>query len=271
MSETIRVGFVGTGRMATALAGGLVSSGFCQAESVVGSDVVGAAAEAFAASTGGSTVDSNAQVAAVSDVIILAVKPQTMPEVLDDLAGAITSDHLVISIAAGITLNRLTDALGRSTRIVRVMPNTPCLVGLSASAFAVGEAATEADSELVARLLATVGVAFPVDEKLIDAVTGLSGSGPAYVYEVIEAMALGGVACGLPHDVALQLAAVTVKGAAEMVLRTGEPPEALRDAVASPGGTTIAGLAELERLGLRDVLKSAVEAATRRSQELGAE
>ncbi len=271
MTGSPRVGFIGTGRMATALAGGLISSGFCPAGSIVGSDVVPAAAEAFAASTGGSIVDSNTAVADRSDVIVLSVKPQQMPEVLADLAPAVTSDHLVVSIAAGITLSTLAAALGSSTRLVRVMPNTPCLVGLSASAFAPGPAATDADAEQVARLLATVGIALPVSEQLIDAVTGLSGSGPAYVYEVIEGMVAGGMSCGLSRDVALQLATQTVKGAAQMVLSTGEQPEALRDAVASPGGTTIAGLAALERSGLRGVLADAVEAATRRSRELGAE
>ena len=271
MSDVSRVGFVGTGRMATALAGGLVSSGFCPAGSIVGSDVVPAAAEAFAEATGGSVVDSNAEVAGRSDVIVLAIKPQQMSEVLADLVPAVTPDHLVVSIAAGITLSTLAEALGSSTRLVRVMPNTPCLVSLSASAFATGPAATDADADLVARLLATVGVALPVSEELIDAVTGLSGSGPAYVYEMIEGMVEGGVSCGLSREIALQLAAQTVKGAAEMVLSTGEQPEALRDAVASPGGTTIAGLAELERLGFRGALVTAVEAATRRSRELGAE
>ncbi len=271
MSEALRVGFVGTGRMATALAGGLVSSEFCAADAIVGSDVVPAASEAFAEATGGSVVDSNAEVAAGADVIVLAVKPQQMSEVLAGLAPAITDDHLVVSIAAGITLQTLADGLGETTRLIRVMPNTPCLVGISASAFAVGEAATGDDAELVAKLLATVGVAVPVKEPLIDAVTGLSGSGPAYVYEVIEALSDGGVLCGLPRDVALQLAAQTVKGAAEMVLVTGEHPGALKDAVASPGGTTIAGLAELERAGLRGTFINAVEAATRRSRELGTE
>jgi pyrroline-5-carboxylate reductase len=271
MSDTVRVGFVGTGRMATALAGGLVSSGFCSSDSIVGSDVVSAAADAFSESTGGSVVGSNSEVAGCSDVIVLAIKPQQMSEVLGELAAVVTPDHLVVSIAAGITLSTLAEALGGSTRLVRVMPNTPCLVGISASAFAPGPAATDADADLVARLLETVGVALPVSEELIDAVTGLSGSGPAYIYEVIEGLVAGGVSCGLSRDVALQLAAQTVKGAAEMVLSTGESPEALRDAVASPGGTTIAGLAELERLGLRGVLVSAVEAATRRSRELGAE
>jgi len=257
--------------MATALAGGLVSSEFCAADAIVGSDVVPAASEAFAEATGGSVVDSNAEVAAGADVIVLAVKPQQMSEVLAGLAPAITDDHLVVSIAAGITLQTLADGLGETTRLIRVMPNTPCLVGISASAFAVGEAATGDDAELVAKLLATVGVAVPVKEPLIDAVTGLSGSGPAYVYEVIEALSDGGVLCGLPRDVALQLAAQTVKGAAEMVLVTGEHPGALKDAVASPGGTTIAGLAELERAGLRGTFINAVEAATRRSRELGTE
>ena len=149
------------------------------------------------------------------------------------------------------------------------MPNTPCLVGMSASAYSLGAGATAADGQLVATLLGAVGKAFAVDEKLLDAVTGLSGSGPAFVYVMIEALSDGGVRMGLPRDVATQLAAQTLKGAAEMVLTSGEHPAALKDRVTSPGGTTIAGLQALEFGGLRAALMSAVEAATRRATELG--
>ncbi len=270
MTEQPRVGFIGTGRMATALAGGLVSSGFTTADRVVGSDVVAAASEAFAAATGATVVDGNTAVLDRSEIVVLSVKPQQMPEVLAELAPEITNEHLVVSIAAGITLETLAAALGQSSRVVRVMPNTPCLVGMSASAYAIGKVVTPENAALVERMLSTVGVALAVKESLLDAVTGLSGSGPAYVYQVIEALADGGVQCGLPRDIAQQLAAQTVKGAAEMVLATGEHPGALKDAVASPGGTTIAGLSELERGGLRAALINAVEAATRRSRELGA-
>ena len=269
MSDTVRVGFVGTGRMATALAGGLVSSEFCSRDSIVGNDVVPAAAAAFAEATGGSIVDSNAEVANRSDVIVLAVKPQQISEVLAELASAVTPDHLVVSIAAGITLSTLADALGSSTRLVRVMPNTPCLVGSGAAGYAIGGAATDADGDTVEQMLSAVGIAVRVPEKLLDAVTGLSGSGPAFVYQIIEALSDGGVAAGLPRDIATQLSAQTVLGAAQMVLETGGHPGALKDAVASPGGTTIAGLHALERGGLRASLMNAVVEATARSRELG--
>jgi pyrroline-5-carboxylate reductase len=185
------------------------------------------------------------------------------------LKGKVTSQHLVVSIAAGIPLKTLIAGLGPQARLVRVMPNTPCLVGASASGFALGGAATKEDSALVEQLLSAVGVAVPVEEKLLDAVTGLSGSGPAYVYQIIEALSDGGVRVGLPRAVATKLAAQTVLGAAKMVLETEQHPGILKDAVASPGGTTIAGLHELERGGLRAALMNAVESATNRSKELG--
>jgi len=177
--------------------------------------------------------------------------------------------HLVISIAAGVTIQTLADELGSAVRLVRVMPNTPCLVGASATGYSPGLTATQADVELVGKLFSAVGKAYRVSEPLLDAVTGLSGSGPAYVYLMIEAMADGGVRCGLPRDVAQSLAAQTVLGAAKMVLETGQHPAALKDAVASPGGTTIAGLQVLERAAFRAAAIDAVEAATRRAQELG--
>jgi pyrroline-5-carboxylate reductase len=192
-----------------------------------------------------------------------------MGGVLSDLRSAVTPQKLIVSIAAGITLTSLSDGLSSTTRLIRVMPNTPCLVGSGASAFTRGGAASEQDGELVNSLLSTVGLAFEVPEKLLDAVTGLSGSGPAYVYQIIEALSDGGVRVGLPRDVATKLAAQTVMGAAQMVLSTGQHPAALKDAVTSPGGTTIAGLHSLEQGGLRGILMDAVQAATERSRELG--
>jgi pyrroline-5-carboxylate reductase len=191
-----------------------------------------------------------------------------MPIVFSELAGKCGTEKLIISIAAGVPLAKLTVGL-KTERVARVMPNTPALVGKGASAYALASGASTADGQLVGQLLGAVGLAFLVDEKHLDAVTGLSGSGPAYVYVMIEALADGGVKMGLTRDVALALAAQTVRGSAEMVLTTGEHPAALKDKVASPGGTTIAGLAALEDRGLRSALIAAVEAATKRSIELG--
>ncbi|MBI1310997.1 pyrroline-5-carboxylate reductase [bacterium] len=267
--NSIRVGFIGAGKMATALARGLISSGFVSADGVVASDVYATARESFQTETRTQTVESNADVVASSDVVILAVKPQQMGDVLDGISSLLEDRHLVISIAAGLPLSFYEAKLGATRRVIRVMPNTPCLVGETAAGFAVGASATAKDAELVASLLGTVGLAVQVDEKLLDAVTGLSGSGPAYVYQMIEALSDGGVRVGLPRDVATKLAAQTLLGAAKMVLETGEHPGTLKDAVTSPGGTTIAGIHALERGGLRATLMNAVEAATNRSKELG--
>lgn len=264
-----RVGFIGAGRMATALARGLTASGFASPESIIASDVIADARDRFAEETGADTTTSNAEVFERAEIIVFAVKPQQMDGVLQDAKQHATAEHLMISIAAGVTLSTMTSAVGDDGRIVRVMPNTPCLVGEGASAYALGGTASEADGELVAQMLSTTGIAEQVPESMLDAVTGLSGSGPAYVYQIIEALSDGGVCVGLPRNIATRLAAQTVLGAARMVLETGEHPGVLKDAVASPGGTTIAGLYALEEGGLRGCLMNAVEAATVRSQELG--
>ena len=268
-SRQMKVGFIGAGRMATALAGGLISSGFTSAENVCASDTYESAREKFAHETGATTLEANLTVAELSDIVILAVKPQQLPDVLQELKGTITEKQLLVSIAAGSPLSLFLETLGDSIRVIRVMPNTPCLVKQGASAFARGGKATEADASLVDSLLSTVGIAVEVPESQLDAVTGLSGSGPAYIYQIIEALSDGAVRMGLPRHVATQLAAQTVKGAAEMVLETGEHPGALKDAVTSPGGTTIAGIHALESGGLRSNLMNAVAAATLRSIELG--
>lgn len=265
---TQRFGFIGAGKMATALARGFITAGLSQAERISTYDPHPAASKDFAAACGGRVGDTNKAVADDSDVVILAVKPQQMPAVMTELNGHVAG-KLVISVAAGVTLSTLVSGLGNGARYVRVMPNTPCLIGSGASAFAIGHGATTADADLVMELLSAVGKAYKLDEKMLDAVTGLSGSGPAFVYLMIEAMADGGVRMGLPRDVALGLAAQTVMGAAAMVLKTGEHPASLKDQVTSPGGTTIAGLQALEAGAVRGDFIAAVEAAARRSAELG--
>jgi len=266
---TQRIGFIGAGQMATALGQGFVRAGLVEGGQVLASDPLSEALQRFAQATGGDVTNDNLAVANRSDIVFLAVKPQQMARALADLRGRLGSgDKLVVSIAAGVRLATLAEALGGEVRLVRVMPNTPCLIGRGACGYCLGPRASGDDARLVAQLLGAVGMACQVEEKLIDAVTGLSGSGPAFVYLMIEALSDGGVRMGLPRAVATKLAAQTLAGAAEMVLATGEHPAVLKDRVASPGGTTIAGLQALENGGVRAGLMAAVEAATRRSAEL---
>lgn len=234
------------------------------------SDVVPAAVEALQKSLScHSSNVSPEQVGAASDVVLLAVKPGDMKSLCEGLS-KLDGSRLFISIAAGISIADLETWLGGKQRVIRCMPNTPALVATGAAAFSRGTQATADDAALAVKILGSVGTADEVSEKLLDAVTGLSGSGPAYVYTVIEALADGGVLMGLPRAAALRLAAQTVAGAAKMVLETGKHPASLRDEVTSPGGTTIAGLEQLEAHGLRHALIQAVRKATERSKELGA-
>jgi pyrroline-5-carboxylate reductase len=268
-SDGARIGFLGAGKMATALARGWLAAQLVTPEYVLAADPLPQARDAYQQATGLHCVADNRQVVAGSDVLILAVKPQNLAPVLSEIRATIAPRHLIVSIVAGATLRQLADGLGQDRRLIRVMPNTPCLLGASASGYAPGQTATAEDVDLVGRLLGAVGRAFRLPEKLLDAVTGLSGSGPAFVYVMIEALSDGGVKMGLPRDVATALAAQTVLGSARMVLETGLHTGELKDMVASPGGTTIAGLHALERAGVRAALMDAVEAATRRATELG--
>ncbi|MBI3822394.1 MAG: pyrroline-5-carboxylate reductase [Planctomycetes bacterium] len=269
MSEPLRIGFLGAGKMATALAQGWIKAGLTTPDRLCASDPVASARDQFAMLTGAFVSGDNAQIVTRSNILVLAVKPQNMAEVLAGIRPTVSPAHLLISIAAGVTMAQIAGSVGAEKPIIRVMPNTPCLVGASASAFAASQWATAADVQRCEQLFNSVGRAVQVPEKLLDAVTGLSGSGPAYVAVIIEALADGGVRMGLPRDLAMMLAAQTVLGSAQMLLETGLHPGQLKDMVASPAGTTIAGLHELERGGLRAALMDAVEAATIRSMELG--
>lgn len=263
-----RIGFLGAGKMATALASGFLSNGYAQASEIIASDILPDALNTFQKKTGATVTDSNEEVLKQADVIIVALKPQVAHDALLELRDNMERRHLVVSIMAGVEIFRLQQLLGLHTRVVRVMPNTPALVGAGASGYSLGSEATAEDGLLVKSMLETVGVAVEVQEHLLNAVTGLSGSGPAYVFQIIEALSDGGVRMGLPRAISTRLAAQTLLGAAKMVLETGEHPGSLKDAVASPGGTTIAGLHELERGGLRAALMNAVQAATNRSIQL---
>lgn len=266
-----RWGFIGAGKMATALIRGMIRAGTATPATIFASDPLESARNALVADAGVTVYDSNARVAHKSDVLVLAVKPQSMPHVLAHLRPVVTPNHLIISIAAGVPLQILASGLGDDRRIVRVMPNTPALVGEGAAGYCLGPAVRAGDEEIVTACLRSVGRAYPVPEPLLDTVTGLSGSGPAFVFVVIEALSDGGVRMGLPREVATALSAQTVLGAARLVLESGLHPGILKDQVTSPGGTTIAGLHALERGGVRAALIDAVEAATRRSAELAAE
>ncbi len=265
----MNLGVIGCGKMGTALVGGAIRSGAVAAANVIGVDPYQGARDHFANTTG-ARVSTEISALAECGVILLCTKPLDVRSALNEVSqSSAGSPLLVISIAAGITISALELAAAGHIRVIRAMPNTPALVGKGAAAFCLGSQATAEDAETARLLLEAVGLAVAVPERLMDVVTGLSGSGPAYVYLMIEALADGGVSAGLPRADALRLAAQTVLGAAAMVLETGEHPAVLKDMVTSPGGTTIAGLAELERRGLRSALIEAVGAATRRAVELG--
>jgi pyrroline-5-carboxylate reductase len=263
-----RLAFLGAGQMAEALIGGLLSAGLCEPDAVMATDVSPARLNLMKQRFGIRAAAENREAAGWGQVVVLAVKPQVIDSVLADVRAA-WRDPLVVSIAAGVPIQRLAAGLPAGARLVRVMPNAPALVGAGMSAFTLGPGVTEDETRLVTTLFESVGRAVRVDESQMNAVTGLSGSGPAYVCVAIEAMADGGVKMGLPRTVAEQLAVQTVLGAARMLIETGEHPAKLKDRVASPGGTTIAGLHQLEAGGARTALIAAVEAATKRSEELG--
>jgi len=256
--------------MGEVLAKGISTNDQVSAADVTVTDVIRERLEYLQGKYGVSVTEDNLKAVKSADIIILAVKPQSMREVLEPLKEAVDGTKLVISIAAGIPVGFIEGCLEKGPRVIRVMPNTPALVGEGAAALAPGRSATEADLKVARGIFDAVGMSVVVKEESIDAVTGLSGSGPAYVFIMIEALSDGGVLMGLPRDVSLRLAAQTVLGSAKLYLETaGKHPGDLKDMVTSPGGTTIAGIKALEDGGFRAALINAVEAATRRSQELG--
>lgn len=256
--------------MGSALMQGALRAGTLLAGDVLAYDEAGAALRSLVRETDVNAAGSLSALIEAADTLILCTKPADVPTVLSAVS-AVTDDkpRLLISVAAGVTTAAIESSLPASVRVIRSMPNTPALVGKGASAFCRGAHATDADTALTAQILGSVGIALELPEKFMDAVTGLSGSGPAYGFLIIEALADGGVRAGLPRADAMRLAAQTMLGAAAMVLETGLHPGDLKDRVASPGGTTIAGLAELERRGLRSALIDAVTVAAQRSAELG--
>jgi pyrroline-5-carboxylate reductase len=266
-----RIGLVGAGNMASALVRGLIASGSVTNEGVRASDPNGERLRELTAAHAIVTHTDNHELVVWADIVVLAVKPQALTSVLTEIAPLIRPEQLLISIAAGVPIAAIEAILPAGSRVVRAMPNTAAIVLAGATGVAAGSRATAEDVTSASALFEAVGRVVVVDESSLDAVTGLSGSGPAYVMMVIEALADGGVKVGLTREAALLLAAQTVYGSAKLQLETKEHPARLRDMVASPGGTTIAGIHALESGGLRPALINAVEQATQRSRELGSQ
>lgn len=264
-----KIGVIGAGRIGSALLRGIVRAGLTTKDRLIASAPREEVRRALTAEMGVRLTPDNGEVCGFADILFLAVKPQVAEPVLQGMAKKITQDKLLVSLAAGVPTSRIEACLGKGARVVRVMTNTPCLVGAAASGYAPGSYATQADMAKVGTILSSVGIALPVEESQLDAVTGLSGSGPAYVFVFIEALADGGVKMGLSREVALKLALQTVYGSALMALQSGKHPGLLKDEVTSPGGTTIAGLFALEKGGVRGAVMEAVVRATERSRALG--
>jgi len=263
------LGFIGAGNMAQAMIRGIIRNQIVLPDRILASDISDERRAHISKTLDIETLNDNRSLVERSNVLVLAVKPQATPQVLRDISAYTGSDKLLISIVAGVTLKTFSEALKKGPRIVRTMPNTALTVMAGAVAIAYDSPAGQEDLETVETLFRSIGRTVRIEEKLIDAVTGLSGSGPAYVFMMLEAMADGGVKMGLPRDVAETLAAQTLMGSAKMFLETRLNPGQLKCMVTSPGGTTIAGIHELEKGGVRAALMNAVESATKRSIELG--
>lgn len=267
-----KIGFIGGGNMAEALIKGLITSGVYKKGDILVSDNVKKKLDHLKSAYGVAVTHDNKDLAAKSELIVLSVKPNTVRKAVNEIRTKITAKKILISIAAGIPTSLISGVLKKKAKIVRVMPNTPALVLAGASALFCGPGLSEEEREQVTRIFGSVGIAHIVeDERLLDAVTGLSGSGPAFVSMFIEALSDGGVKMGLPRDAALKLAAQTVYGTAKMIIEEMSHPAVLKDRVSSPGGTTIEGIHKLEAGGFRANVISAVEAAAKRSRQLSKE
>jgi len=270
MLNNKKIGFIGSGNMGNAMISGLIDSGASQPENIICSDVREDLLQDIEAKFGVRTSTSNTAVAADADIVILAIKPQIMVPVLQEIKECLDMSKLVISIAAGVPLAAIESCLNKDLRLIRVMPNVAVSVREGAAAIAAGDHTFKEDIDLAMAIFNSVGkCVFLKENNLMDAITGLSGSGPAYIFLIVDALADAGVRVGLHRKDALLLASQTILGSAKMLLETGEHPGPLKDSVTSPGGTAIAGLHTLEKGGLRTTLINAVEAATQRSVELG--
>ena len=256
--KTLKIGFIGAGNMGGALITALTRGGF----QVCAGDHDREKLEAICAATGAEAMPDNLSVVNACDILFLAVKPVFMGDVLQEIAAAVRPEQLVITMAAGLELSFYESVLGTDRKIMRIMPNTPAQVSAGVTAYCGNAAVTAEDTALAVELLKAAGGVMEMPERLMPAVTALTGSSPAYVYLFIEAMSDGGVMAGIPRQQATQLAAQAVLGAAKMVLETGKHPGELKDSVCSPGGTTIQAVAELEKRGLRSAVIEALRVCT---------
>ena len=263
----LRIGFIGAGKMAEALIKAVIDSKITHSKNIYASDKNKERLEYIKKETKINVFNDNKKIINNSDIVFLAVKPQNMDEVLDEIKD-IVKNQLIVSIAAGITLKRLESKL-KNRRIIRVMPNTPCLVGEMAAGFSLGKNCNDKDAKIIEEILNSAGKAFLIKEELLDAVTGLSGSGPAFIAYLLEGMIEGGVKSGLNRDIATELALQTAKGTAKLLQETGMTTQELIKAVSSPGGTTIAGREILESSDVKEILIKTIEKAAKRSKELG--
>lgn len=269
MGNSRKVGLIGGGQMGEALIRGMIASGLVVADDIIAAEPDTSRRGYLQETYGIHCTDTAAELCRFAAVLILAVKPQIVHPVLKQYAPEISEQHLFISIAAGITIKTIENKIGDEHRIIRVMPNTPALVLAGASAFSSNSQVTAEDIRLAENIFSAIGICVHLPESQLDAVTGLSGSGPGYVFTFIEAMIDGGVLAGIPRQTAEKLVLQTVYGSAKLALETGEPAAVLKGRVTSPGGTTIAGLQVLEKAGLRGSVMTAVDQATKRSKELG--
>lgn len=262
------LGFIGAGNMGQALIKGLLKAGMIEPQRIVATDIDKSKLAILEDETGIRIADQDKHVVEIAEAILICVKPPAIIPLLGQIASALTPGKIIISIAAGIGMQQIEETIGNGVPVIRVMPNTPAMVGAGISAISKGKYTGPGEEKLAIEIFGAVGEVITVDESLMDVITGLSGSGPAYIFTVIEALSDAGVAGGLPRATALKAAVWTVLGAAKMVLETGQHPALLREMVTSPAGTTVAGLKALEDRGIRAMFMEAVSQATRRSEEM---
>jgi len=265
----VKIGFIGAGNMGKAIINGLLNSNFISRDNILASEISKQIAEKVSSELGITVFTNNKELVKNSDIIILCVKPHFIQTVIESIKDCLTENKLIISIAAGISTGFIEKIIESKIPVIRVMPNTPALVGEGMAAVCKGQYVSDEQIKFVLELFSKVGRSIEIQEKLINAVTGISGSGPAFIYTIIEALADGGVKLGLPKNIALELAAQTTLGSAKMVLETGKHPAILKDEVTTPGGTTIAGLMVMEENKVRSVLSQTVQEAARVAGELG--